>query len=648
MQTTVFTDGFQELKAGDKPFEGPASPAIHFDPRYGSLGKWMVASTLRQEGFNGAWTIGNDGERNFLAQNFTNLDEKNTPLSLISHPLIVAGDSLWSDYTIDVDFTPLVRFDKCGVVFKYKNPADYLFFGIEGNTVILKQIEQSVTPLRPIERILDIKPLVWHPGEKVHATITVRRNKVSTILNDSIRMHADNLPAHRGKIGLLSDLPARFHRVEVKVLRGEQRKLARRKRQLTRKNELLLGDHPLMVRWKMFNAGENRFGLNIRLGDLTSDGNKEIVVALPSASGTGIASVAAMTLEGEWLWHFGSTRGSPSCLEQELPVEIHDLDGDGTREIIFVRKGRIYILKGKDGKVVKRVTIPGPKINVASLTFGDLMGVERDNCILLSDRKQRLMAFNEKLGLLWDRTTDTGTQPVTDDLDGDGRDEVLMGYAIFDPEGNLVYDLTKQTGDRCNGVLVTRITQGDREIPSLVYAAGDWGLLYFNFAGTLIRQHIMGHVRYMGTADFESEIPGLEIITSSQWGCDGLIHVLDATGSIINNFSPFPAVSRCVPVNWKGDGEEFLMISADSVVGGMYNAYGQLAVAFPPDGHPVSHYLVQDLTGDARDEVIVWNSDKLWIYTQEDNPRMGNTYAPSRIPLYNFSMYQMSCSLPAW
>ena len=117
---------------------------------------------------------GSPMERNSWLRHFTNLDRSNTPLSLITHPLIVAGDSLWQDLTIEVEFTPLDKFDKCGVVFKYRNPTDYYFFGIEGNTVILKHIQQSVTPLRPIERIVEYRPLIWTPGERIVATITTR------------------------------------------------------------------------------------------------------------------------------------------------------------------------------------------------------------------------------------------------------------------------------------------------------------------------------------------------------------------------------------------------------------------------------------------------------------------------------------------
>jgi hypothetical protein len=107
-------------------------------------------------------------------------------------------------------------------------------------------------------------------------------------------------------------------------------------------------------------------------------------------------------------------------------------------------------------------------------------------------------------------------------------------------------------------------------------------------------------------------------------------------------------LSRCVPVNWKGDGEEFFVISADSLSGGLFDKYGELSVKFPNDGHPSSCYHVADITGDTRDELLVWNQEKLWIYTQDDNPRMGTTYNPDRKPLYNHSLKKMNLSLPGW
>jgi rhamnogalacturonan endolyase len=648
IQTTVFSDGFSELDPMVVALADSADPAIYYRSSRGLAGEWRVATSLRQDGFNEAWQIRRKGERCILAQTFTNLDHQNEPLSLITHPIIAAGDSLWNDFMIEVDFTPLAKFDKCGVIFGYHHPNDFYFFGTEGNTVILKHIQQPVTPLRPIERILEYQPLVWTPGEEMHAVVTIRRNKISTILNDTIRMYVEGEQIRSGRIGLISDLPAEFERVEVKLLKGELRKLSRKKRQLARKQDLHLSGHPGMVRWKAFEIGDFGSCQNIRLGDLTGDGNKEILFVREGlAQGSPVCCISAMNLEGGIIWQYGDREIPMKREGAELPVQIHDLDGDGEREVIFVSEGRVNILEGKSGKPVREKKIPAA-MEVKSIVFTDLLGTGRDNCMLLTDRDHHLLALNERLEKLWELELEGGSQPLAYDMDGDGQDEVMFGYSVIDHEGNSIFNTGTFIGDRCNGVSVYELEEGDRSIPCLIYAAGDWGLMYVDFEGHILKQNIIGHVQYLSVANFDAESPGLEVVTSNSWGSNGLIHISDASGQVRQNFLPVSGVSRCVPVNWKGDGEEFFIISADSIHGGMFDHHGQLSVSFPSDGHPVTCYLVQDFTGDARDEVLVWDDQELWIYTQDDNPRMGNTYNPERNPLYNHSMYQMNRSLPGW
>jgi hypothetical protein len=54
------------------------------------------------------------------------------------------------------------------------------------------------------------------------------------------------------------------------------------------------------------------------------------------------------------------------------------------------------------------------------------------------------------------------------------------------------------------------------------------------------------------------------------------------------------------------------------------------------------------VTGDERDEIIVWDADSVWIYTQ-DRPGAGRRiYKPIRNPLYNDSNYRATVSLPGW
>jgi rhamnogalacturonan endolyase len=402
-----------------------------------------------------------------------------------------------------------------------------------------------------------------------------------------------------------------------------------------------------MVPWRKIDFTGVGADQNIRLGDLTGDGNKEIVLARSQNKKNDVSCISAMTLEGKLMWQYGSCDISLNSRGRELPVQIHDLDGDGKREVIFVKQGKIHVLDGERGSLNRQVSVPG-SLEVRTILFGDLLGTGRDNCMLVTDRESKLVVYNEKFEILWEREVEVGSQPVVYDMNGDGHDEVLMGFSAFDHEGNLLFNNGDFIGDQCNGITVTEMIDGETLIPSILYAAGDWGMLYVDFEGNILKQNITGHVQYISVADFDMESPGLETITSNRWGSDGLVHFIDASGKVRKNFIPASGVSMCVPVNWKGDGEEFFIVNADSISGGMYDKYGQLSVRFPNDGHPVTCYMVHDLNGDARDEVLVWNNAQLWIYTQDDNPRMGNTYHPDRIPFYNYSTHQMNQSLPGW
>ena len=435
--------------------------------------------------------------------------------------------------------------------------------------------------------------------------------------------------------------------MEVKVLKGELRKLSRKKRQLARREELHLNRHPKMVRWRSFDTRSFGTDQNIRFGDLTQDGNKEILFVRSAKSDKSISCITAMNLDGKMIWQYGDTLLAHEESGKELPVQIHDLDGDGEREVIFISQKRINLLEGSSGKLIRSLELPR-SMESRSLQFGDLLGTGRDNCILISDNESVLLILDEKLQLLWERDMVEGSLPLVYDMDGDGYDEVLAGYSVFDHHGKLLLNSGEFIGDRCNGVCISELITGELSTPCLLYAAGDWGVIYVDFEGHILKQNILGHVKYLSVANFDMESPGLEVVSSNAWGSDGLVHISDASGKVRQLLTSSSGLSRCVPVNWKGDGEEFFVISADSLSGGLFDKYGELSVKFPNDGHPSSCYHVADLTGDTRDELLVWNQEKLWIYTQDDNPRMGTTYNPDRNPLYNHSLKKMNLSLPGW
>ena len=93
------------------------------------------------------------------------------------------------------------------------------------------------------------------------------------------------------------------------------------------------------------------------------------------------------------------------------------------------------------------------------------------------------------------------------------------------------------------------------------------------------------------------------------------------------------------PVNWTGDGQYFILLNADVERGGMIDGRGIQVVKFPDDGHPTMCAEAVNLYGDARDEIVTWDYDSMYIYTQDDAPK-AEVYAPFKYPDYIASNYR--------
>ncbi len=142
--------------------------------------------------------------------------------------------------------------------------------------------------------------------------------------------------------------------------------------------------------------------------------------------------------------------------------------------------------------------------------------------------------------------------------------------------------------------------------------------------------------------------PGLQLMTVNFWRNPGIVTLFDHEGSILAQEEPIHSGSPLLPVNWKGDGQEYAFLSGNVHEGGLIDGHLRRVVLFPDDGHPDLTGYVADLTGDARDEIVLWDSGRVWIYTQ-DRPFTGKRiYRPVRNPDYNESNYRTTVSLPAW
>ena len=87
------------------------------------------------------------------------------------------------------------------------------------------------------------------------------------------------------------------------------------------------------------------------------------------------------------------------------------------------------------------------------------------------------------------------------------------------------------------------------------------------------------------------------------WKNPGIVSLFDADGNLLAQEEPIHSGSPMLPVNWRGDGQEFVLLSGNAREGGMIDGQMRRVVMFPDDGHPDLAAYVANLTGDARDEI---------------------------------------------
>ncbi len=166
--------------------------------------------------------------------------------------------------------------------------------------------------------------------------------------------------------------------------------------------------------------------------------------------------------------------------------------------------------------------------------------------------------------------------------------------------------------------------------------------------GKILKHVRIGHAQSPSVARFRPDLPGVQLLTINFWRNPGIVTLFDHDGTILAQEEPIHTGSALLPVNWRGDGQEFALLSGNPREGGMIDGRLRRVVMFPDDGHPDLAAYVINLTGDARDEVVLWNQEEVWIYTQDRPFRGEKIYAPRRSPDYNESNYRTTVSLPRW
>ncbi|WP_028551826.1 FG-GAP-like repeat-containing protein [Paenibacillus sp. UNC451MF] len=365
------------------------------------------------------------------------------------------------------------------------------------------------------------------------------------------------------------------------------------------------------------------------LGDLDGDGRMEIVMVQPDNRQDvryiphQVQCVTVFDLEGKLLWQTGTPDPGAGGPGSDYPVQIYDLDGDGSLEVLCVMNDRFHILDGQSGKVKRSFELPDPQahdcIIIANLTGGD-----RPSDLILKDRYHRMWALNSEFELLWTHAGNPGHYPWPVDLNRDGYDEVMAGYDLLNHKGERLWSC-RDLDDHADCIWIGDVN-GDGQ-PELVIG-GSVTVMYDSHGQELWRYEGSVESQHVALGKFRDDLPGLQVAgldrivrgdgAGKRKGKDGMF-LLDSEGKEVWKedrqtdgwLTIIETVSR-----WDDSSMDYILAyrRGGGDLPALYDGYMNMVVQFPTDGY-VTH---ADLLGSGKEQVIIYDHTKASIYSSSD------------------------------
>jgi hypothetical protein len=390
-----------------------------------------------------------------------------------------------------------------------------------------------------------------------------------------------------------------------------------------------------------------QFFYDWRFGDLNGDGRIDFIQT------NGTYRQIAYDAGGSVLWRYEDPEGKMTDVRYDAPFPIADLDGDGVPELVCARRveGAVHlaIVNARDGTLLRSVPFP-------NRVRGDWVGIRIVNASGASIPGDVLVYWNCRSATLLDRNLQTlWSHANTDmperrhrplahtahnaDIDGDGRDELLLGSCLFTPEGRLLWaapDLPALVKDgHADSVQLCRMKPGGP-----FRALMSTGAYAFSAEGEFLWGHDeLKHGQTLHVGRIRKDSPDLQAVVYEGVsrvvpGSMDRVIAFDADGQRLWDFEVYqPDLQEGGFGFWLGDWDgdevdEVFVNGREEVF--VLNGAGAVIEKFP--GHLI--YLF-DLVGDLRVEAITLTGIEPGMKLQflantTDNPHPATNREPAR------------------
>lgn len=371
-------------------------------------------------------------------------------------------------------------------------------------------------------------------------------------------------------------------------------------------------------------------------------------------------SHAVFELDGSVIWK-AAIPGMTRCMPTTPNAE-------GLSHVMGFSKDRLYLVDGATGRILierpydSLIHPPAKPMSFLPNTQVDLTGSGSPRAYILTQGANApgFWVVDENLECLWYAETPTGlghgNHVAVCDIDGDGREEIFAGGAVFDAEGNQLWEqpeiverlLAPNAGHVDSAVMGFFGEPGDP--PTLHMAASSAGHLVVDArTGQMLAAHPQGHCQGICAGAFDPETPGLQVASCNRWGNYGLTGVYSGMGRRVGRFQPDYETDDPEAANWSADGRELILIGGDGRRVGLYDIQGRRVVDLTPFAPTVERFVFRGANGDKlacrlyddpRDAILLRSRETLHIIVPADPlPPRPAYYTPTR---------RSTISLPGW
>ncbi len=253
--------------------------------------------------------------------------------------------------------------------------------------------------------------------------------------------------------------------------------------------------------------------------------------------------------------------------------------------------------------------------------------------MLVKDRYRRIWAYNQQGELLW-HVQDPGGyrtahQPRPMDIDGDGRDEIMAGYAMLNHDGTVRWVYQSDVVDLRRGHLdcarVFRKAASPEDFRIVATCCGANNIVMLDGNGTVIWE-IPGHhfeSIEVGHIIPEHAAPQILVDIDHQPKGQSPLWIIGPEGELLGQLNTDYSRHHRL-LDWTGDGYDEILVAGSK---GIYRADGTcIATLATPDlpetGEPYeASVLMADMTGNGVPDILYITPTKVYIYRNEHGRR---------------------------